>query len=125
MIDRIAPTLRPDRTVRGYQQWRSLLFLHWPVPIDLLRAVVPPSLEIDTWNGGAYVGVVPFAGCCIIGFAHESAMSPYRKQPPELWPGLLSNVPEQLRGSCGPLRQTPPTATVRIPATGLARRSVS
>lgn len=61
MIDRIAPTIRPDRPVRGYQQWRSLLFLHWPVPIDLLRAVVPASLEIDTWNGEAYVGVVPFA----------------------------------------------------------------
>jgi len=33
------------------------------------------------------------AGCCIIGFAHESAMSPYRTKPPELWSGLLSNVP--------------------------------
>jgi hypothetical protein len=38
-------------------------------------------------------------GCCILGFAHESAMSPYRTQPPKLWPGLLSSVPEELRGS--------------------------
>ena len=37
MIDRIAPTRRPDQPVRGYQRWRSLLFLHWQVPADLLR----------------------------------------------------------------------------------------
>ena len=33
------------------------------------------------------------AGCCIIGFAHESAMSPYRTKPPQLWPGLLAAFP--------------------------------
>ncbi|MCM2372819.1 hypothetical protein [Aporhodopirellula aestuarii] len=38
-------------------------------------------------------------GCCILGFAHESAMSPYRTQPPQPWPGLFSSVPEELRGS--------------------------
>lgn len=60
MIDRIAPTRRPDRRARGYQQWRSLLFLHWPVPIEKLRTLVPDSLEIDVYEGTAYVGVVPF-----------------------------------------------------------------
>ena len=61
MIDRISPTKRPDRAVAGYQSWRSLLFMHWPVPIDELRPLVPDSLEIDTHEGVAYVGLVPFA----------------------------------------------------------------
>ncbi|MGV3607052.1 MAG: hypothetical protein ACO1RA_11660 [Planctomycetaceae bacterium] len=38
-------------------------------------------------------------GCIIIGFAHESEMSPYRKNPPELWPGLLSGVPVEFEAS--------------------------
>ncbi|WDI45094.1 YqjF family protein [Bremerella sp. P1] len=61
MIDRIAPTFRPSDSVRGYQRWRSLLFLHWPVPMEALRPLVPESLEIDHYDGVAYVGVVPFA----------------------------------------------------------------
>jgi hypothetical protein len=60
-IDRIAPTRRPAGAVRGYQRWRSLLFLHWPVPVEALRPLVPPALDIDTHEGTAYVGLVPFA----------------------------------------------------------------
>ena len=29
-IDRIAPTLRPDRTAVMHQRWAELGFLHWP-----------------------------------------------------------------------------------------------
>jgi hypothetical protein len=39
------------------------------------------------------------SGCIIIGFAHESRMSPYRTSPPELWPGLLSDVPVEFQAS--------------------------
>jgi uncharacterized protein YqjF (DUF2071 family) len=60
-IDRIAPTLRPPGKPRGQQRWRSLLFLHWPVDFELLRELVPSSLELDLWEGTAYVGLVPFA----------------------------------------------------------------
>lgn len=34
------------------------------------------------------------AGCFIKGFAHESRMSPYQQNPPQLWPGLLAGVPD-------------------------------
>jgi uncharacterized protein YqjF (DUF2071 family) len=61
MIDRIGPTRRPDRKIRGFQQWQSLLFMHWPVPVKTLRRLVPASLELDLYDGVAYVGVVPFA----------------------------------------------------------------
>jgi uncharacterized protein YqjF (DUF2071 family) len=59
-IDRIAPTLQPFSPVVGYQRWRDLLFLHWPVPVSLLRPLIPEPLSIDTYDGVAYVGLVPF-----------------------------------------------------------------
>jgi uncharacterized protein YqjF (DUF2071 family) len=59
-IDRITPTLRPpDRTVM-YQGWRHLLFLHWIVPSEVLVPMLPPGLTVDTFEGNAYVGLVPF-----------------------------------------------------------------
>lgn len=60
MIDRIAPTERPLGRPQGFQRWRTLLFLHWEVPEAALRPLLPPELSIDTWEGRAYVGVVPF-----------------------------------------------------------------
>jgi uncharacterized protein YqjF (DUF2071 family) len=61
VIDRIAPTYRPAARPRGFQSWRTLLFLHWPVSVSELRSIVPAGLEIDTHEGVAYVGLVPFA----------------------------------------------------------------
>lgn len=52
---------RPDQDPNGWQKWRDLLFVHWYVPVDSLRALVPPQLELDLWQGQALVGVVPFA----------------------------------------------------------------
>jgi uncharacterized protein YqjF (DUF2071 family) len=45
----------------GTQSWRKLLFLHWTIPVDVLRALVPAELELDLFAGEAFVGVVPFA----------------------------------------------------------------
>jgi uncharacterized protein len=59
-IDRVAPTVRPDRRVVMRQNWRHLLFLHWEVPFDVLRALIPAQLSIDMFDGRAYVGLVPF-----------------------------------------------------------------
>lgn len=60
-MDRIAPTRRPAGRAIGYQRWRALLFLHWPVPVEVLRPLVPARLGIDVFDGIAYVGLVPFA----------------------------------------------------------------
>jgi uncharacterized protein YqjF (DUF2071 family) len=59
-MDRIQPTRRPDQPVQGYQSWRSLAFLHWPVPVEALRPLVPRPLSIDTHDGVAWLGIVPF-----------------------------------------------------------------
>jgi uncharacterized protein YqjF (DUF2071 family) len=41
-------------------QWHDLLFLHWPVPAAVLRPHIPPALELQTFDGTAWLGIVPF-----------------------------------------------------------------
>ncbi|MBX3465088.1 MAG: DUF2071 domain-containing protein [Planctomycetes bacterium] len=59
-MDRIAPTRRPQGRVVQRPSWHDLTFLHWPVDAARLRPLVPPALEIDTFDGQAFVGLVPF-----------------------------------------------------------------
>jgi uncharacterized protein YqjF (DUF2071 family) len=42
------------------QVWHDLLFAHWPVPLAALRPLIPAALEVDTFDGQAWLGVVPF-----------------------------------------------------------------
>ena len=42
------------------QVWHDLLFAHWAVAAGALRPLIPPQLEIDTFGGNAWIGVVPF-----------------------------------------------------------------
>lgn len=42
------------------QSWRDLLFAHWPVPVAAVRRLVPAGLEIDTFDGETWLGIVPF-----------------------------------------------------------------
>jgi uncharacterized protein YqjF (DUF2071 family) len=42
------------------QTWERLLFAHWRVPYDELRAVVHPEIPVDTFDGSAWIGVTPF-----------------------------------------------------------------
>ena len=59
-IDRIGPTRRPPGMALFRQRWSELGFLHWPVEAAALRPLLPPRLSVDTYEGQAYVGVVPF-----------------------------------------------------------------
>jgi uncharacterized protein YqjF (DUF2071 family) len=54
------PYALPDGQWVMSQNWIDLLFAHWKIPIETLRACVPEQLEIDYYEGEAYVGVVPF-----------------------------------------------------------------
>lgn len=42
------------------QTWERLLFAHWPVPGETLRPLVPRGLELQTFEGRAWLGVTPF-----------------------------------------------------------------
>lgn len=41
-------------------RWEHLLFLHWPIDPAVLRPHIPKELEIETFQGHAWIGVVPF-----------------------------------------------------------------
>ena len=54
------PCPLPQATWIMTQSWHDLLFAHWPVSTRELREKVPPGLELDLFDGHAYVGIVPF-----------------------------------------------------------------
>ena len=41
-------------------RWQNLLFAHWPIEPEEIRPLLPPELEIDTFDGSAWIGIVPF-----------------------------------------------------------------
>ena len=42
------------------QTWSDLLFLHWPIECSSIRNHIPDHLEIDTYDGSAWIGIIPF-----------------------------------------------------------------
>lgn len=40
--------------------WRHLLFAHWKIDSALLRPLIPGRLTIETFDGAAWIGVIPF-----------------------------------------------------------------
>lgn len=60
-MDRASPTRRPEGENAGTQRWRDLLFMHWPVPVELVRPLIPERLSLDLHEGQLYVGLVPFS----------------------------------------------------------------
>ena len=48
-----------------FQRWSDLLFLHWEWSAEELQSHLPAGLTIDTFDGRAYLGVVPFFMCGI------------------------------------------------------------
>ena len=47
-------------TVRCGTASTDLLFAHWPLDPAVLRPLVPAALELDTIDGRAWLGIVPF-----------------------------------------------------------------
>jgi hypothetical protein len=50
----------PHSPWRMFQSWRDLLFAHWPVEPAALRHLMPNTLDVETFEGQAWVTVVPF-----------------------------------------------------------------
>jgi len=62
IVDQVAhrPWTMPDRPWVMTQTWHDLLFAHWPVDREQIRPLVPAAFELDLFNGGAWIGIVPF-----------------------------------------------------------------
>jgi uncharacterized protein YqjF (DUF2071 family) len=54
------PWAMPDGPWLMTQTWSDLLFAHWPVDTARLREMVPGVFTLDTFDGLAWIGVVPF-----------------------------------------------------------------
>jgi uncharacterized protein YqjF (DUF2071 family) len=50
----------PARPWSLAMRWHELAFLHRPVRPESVRALLPPGLELDTFDGDAWLGSVPF-----------------------------------------------------------------
>jgi uncharacterized protein YqjF (DUF2071 family) len=57
---RLAQRERPTGFPVMKQRWAGLGFFHWKMDLDAIAARLPPGLQVDTFEGDAYVGVVPF-----------------------------------------------------------------
>lgn len=44
----------------GFMRWEHVSFLHWSYDAEVLRPLLPRGLKVDTWEGRAWVGLVPF-----------------------------------------------------------------
>jgi uncharacterized protein YqjF (DUF2071 family) len=42
------------------QRWRDLLFVHWALPVEAVRQLVPAALEVDRHDGRAWITLIPF-----------------------------------------------------------------
>src|SRR2546423_13863753 len=54
------PIPLPQKPWIMVQRWHDLLFAHWEITADKLRHLVPSQLELDLFQGRAYVAVTPF-----------------------------------------------------------------
>jgi uncharacterized protein YqjF (DUF2071 family) len=63
-------------------RWHDLLFMHWPVPAAALRPLIPPGLELQTFDGTVWLGVVPFR---MTGIRH-------RLGPPMPWASAFAEL---------------------------------
>jgi uncharacterized protein YqjF (DUF2071 family) len=54
------PWKLPSGEWKYYQEWNNAIFLHFQVDIEELKKLVPKQLEIDTFEGKAYISIVPF-----------------------------------------------------------------
>ncbi len=55
----VSPTHRIARPVM-LQGWRDLASIHWQYDPDVVQALLPPAYRVDTFDGAAWVGVIPF-----------------------------------------------------------------
>jgi uncharacterized protein YqjF (DUF2071 family) len=59
-VDRLSIRERPKGFPIMHQNWGKLLFMHWRIDEELLRPMIPERLKIDTFDGDAWIGVIPF-----------------------------------------------------------------
>lgn len=65
----------PVRTAVMRQEWLDLAYVHWRYDPAVVQSLLPTGLEVDTFDGSAWVGLIPFS-MRRIGLPHGPAV-PY------------------------------------------------
>lgn len=60
LAQRLSHREAPSGPFVMHQEWRDLLFLHWRYDPAEIQKTLPPGLYVDTFEGSAWVAVVPF-----------------------------------------------------------------
>ena len=60
-LDRLGMRTRPQGEPIMRQRWEKLLFMHWPVGPQVVEPLLPPGIELDTFDSQAWIGVTPFS----------------------------------------------------------------
>jgi hypothetical protein len=97
-LERLRLRKPPRRFAVLRQRWRHLGFLHWAVDPMAIAPLLPPGIDLDTWDGKAYLGIVPFTvrgsrpsflpAITAIGSFHELNLRTYvhrRGSDPGVW----------------------------------------
>lgn len=61
----LAEPIRPDPPGLGRrpvlrQRWAELAYFHWPFEPDAVQRLLPEGVRVDTFDGSAWVGLIPF-----------------------------------------------------------------
>src|SRR5207253_7946885 len=59
-VNRLSIRRRPSGLPLMHQNWGKLLFMHWAIDPEILRPLIPSQLSIDTFDGKAWIGIIPF-----------------------------------------------------------------
>jgi uncharacterized protein YqjF (DUF2071 family) len=65
VVDEIRTRITPDpppwsRRAVLRQRWDDLASFHWRYPVDEVASLLPDGLRVDTFDGSAWVGLIPF-----------------------------------------------------------------
>lgn len=75
------PPPLPGRRVLS-QRWSELAYFHWPYDPTVVAALLPPGVTVDTIDGAAWVGLIPFT-------MRDVAIGP---APPIPWLGTFIEI---------------------------------
>ena len=42
------------------QRWDEIAYFHWPYPPEVVQRLLPSGVAVDTFDGAAWVGLIPF-----------------------------------------------------------------
>ena len=106
MISTRCLSLLPDvnglrRTLQSMAMLDAIMSPEWEYRYYSFNSAWAQNEQMGSMRNGSgddFFAHFSSAGCWIKGFVHDALMSPYRTNPPKVWPGILDSVPAGFSG---------------------------